>query len=140
MVRRSPCHDAVDFPPVVSDAAQRFDMDTLFADAGYDSEGFHALGRLELGIRQTVFPINPRRVPRRPKTRYRRLMYDRFPKRRFGQRWQVESVFSQLKRLLEAHLRSHSEAGRFAELYIRILTFNMMILLCRPRDLFYRAY
>ena len=139
LIHRGPCNDAPGFPPVAREAAQRLELDTLFADAAYDSEEFHLLGRHELGIRQTVFPINSRGSTRPPLTRYRRQMHRRFPKRRFGQRWQVESVSSQLKRLLDAHLRAHSEVGRFAELYLRILTFNLMILLRRRVYGFYRA-
>jgi hypothetical protein len=114
-------------------------MCSLLGDAAYDSEDFHAIGRRELGIRLTIFPINSRGCTKPPQTRYRSQMYRRFPKRRFGQRWQVESVFSQLKRLLNSHLRAHSESARFNEIYLRILTFDLMLLLCCLRYGFYGA-
>ena len=66
-------------------------------------------------------------------------MYDGFPCDEFGQRWQIESAFSQLKRLLEPHLSAHSNDGRFAEANLRVLTFNLMLLLFSNPKLFYEA-
>jgi hypothetical protein len=117
----------------------RCPLDTLLGDAAYDAEAFHRLCREELAIRQSIFPLNSRGWRRPPQTRYRRQMYFRFPRGRYRQRWQVESVFSQFKRLLGSFLHAHSEQARYREVYLRILVFDLMLLLSSLRALFYRA-
>ncbi|RKY23520.1 MAG: hypothetical protein DRP62_05740 [Planctomycetota bacterium] len=54
-------------------------------------------------------------------------MKNRFPKRKFRQRWQVESIFSRFKRRLGHFLRSRSDQGRGIECLFRVLTYNLMI-------------
>jgi hypothetical protein len=55
-------------------------------------------------------------------------MRRRFHKRKYGQRWQVESAISRHKRLLGAALRSRSFPAQERECYLRVLTHNLMIL------------
>ena len=55
-------------------------------------------------------------------------MKKRYPRRKAGQRWQVESAFSRHKRLLGPALRGRSEAARERECYLRVLTHNLMLL------------
>jgi transposase len=55
-------------------------------------------------------------------------MKKRFPKRKYGQRWQAESAFSRHKRLLGSALRARSDAARERECYLRVLTHNIMLL------------
>jgi len=128
-VRAGPCNDSPDLAPVVRQAARRLKIQTLYADAAYDSEANHRLCREELGIAQSVIPVNDRGHPEAiPQGTYRRQMKEQFPAEHFGQRWQVESVFSRLKRRLGPALRSRSEAGRTDECFLRVLTHNLMIL------------
>ena len=128
-VRAGPCNDSPDLGPVVRQAARRLKIQTLYADAAYDCEANHRLCREELGIGQTVIPINDRGRPEAiPQGAYRRQMKQQFPAESFGQRWQVESVFSQLKRRLGPALRSRSEQARTNECFLRVLTHNLMIL------------
>lgn len=129
-VRRGPCNDAPDFAPTVIQAARNLAVDRLLGDAAYDAEAHHRLCREELGMRSTVIPLNHRGAqPHAPPTRYRRQMYARFPKRLYGRRWQVESVFSRLKRLLGPALQARNWASRVRECYYRVLTHDLMILL-----------
>ena len=69
-------------------AALAVTWDRVLADAAFDSEANHRLCREELGVRSTAIPINRRNQGRKwPKTRYRRQMKERFPRRKAGQRW-----------------------------------------------------
>jgi len=56
---------------------------------------------------------------------YRRLMNQRFPKKAYGQRWQIESVFSILKRNLGSALRPRSYHSQNREIRLRVLTHNL---------------
>ena len=104
-------------------------IDRLLADSGYDSEPNHVMARQGLGIRSTVIKLNPRNRGRRwPKARYRRQMRRRFHRRKYGQRWQSESVISRLKRRLGSALRGRSDAARQRESDLRVFTHNLMIL------------
>jgi hypothetical protein len=110
-------------------AAWNLDVDRLLGDSGYDSEANHRAAREGLGVRSTVIKLNPRNRGRRwPKARYRRQMARRFHRRKYGQRWQAESVISRLKRRLGAALRGRSDASRQRETYLRVFTHNLMIL------------
>ncbi|MCH7814005.1 MAG: transposase, partial [Planctomycetes bacterium] len=79
-------------------------MDTLLAGAGYDGEGVHEFLRDELGIRSIIPPTIGRRTDKPPAGHHRRQMrwYFQRPRdpRRYGQRWQVETVSSMIKRRL----------------------------------------
>jgi transposase len=128
IITRGPSNDSPQFGPAVLQAAQFIHFDRLLADAAYDGEHNHQLCRDALGIRSTVIELNPRRSRKWPKSKYRRQMKTRFPRRLFGQRWHIESMFSQHKRVLGSSLRSRTDASRERECYTRVLTHNLMIL------------
>ncbi|MHC4540821.1 MAG: transposase [Planctomycetota bacterium] len=115
----------------------------LPGDAGYGSEGFHRLCRNELGIR-SIIPTTDRGRPRddgkpRPVTaHYRRLIKQRFPKKKCGQRRQIEAVLSMLKRNMGAALGARNCCSQTREIRLRILTHNLSIL-WRQYDVLYRA-
>ena len=48
-------------------------------------------------------------------------------KRLYGQRWQVETFFSMLKRLLGSFLRATKRWSRHRELCLKVITLNLMI-------------
>jgi IS4 transposase len=129
VVSVGPDNDAPYFTPALRQAMEHLPIDRLLGDAAYDSEEHHRLCRQDLGIRFTAIPINDRGRPGLPSTRYRRQMAQRFPKRRYRQRWQVESVFSRMKRRLGSALRSRRNESRGIECLFRVLTYNLMILL-----------
>jgi hypothetical protein len=129
IVSEGPSSDHPLFAPAVRQAAARVTFDRLLADTGYDAEKHHRLGREELGIRSTVIPLNRRIHGRKwPKTKYRRQLKRRFPKRKYGQRWQVESVVSRLKRRLGWVLSAKKPETQVLECQNRVLTHNFMIL------------
>ena len=128
IVTRGPSSDSLQFGPAVLQADQFIHFDRLLADAAYDGEHNHRFCRDDLGIRSTIIDLNPRRSRKWPKSKYRRQLKIRFPKRLYGQRWHIESMFSQHKRVLGSALRARTDSTRQRECYGRVLTHNPMIL------------
>jgi hypothetical protein len=132
-VDRGPKPDHCEFAATVRQAHGRQPFLTLLGDAGYDGEPAHRLCREELGIR-SIFPVVPRGRPRhdgRPNAltgEHRRPLARRFPKKTYGQRWQIETVFSMIKRLLGSALTARSYHSQNREVALRLLTHNLMIL------------
>ena len=63
-------------------------------------------------------------------------MATHFDKQKYGQRWQVETVNSMLKRLLDSALRAQKYWTQYREITLRAITLNVMILRIK---VFYRA-
>jgi Transposase DDE domain len=128
-VSMGPGNDSPQFKPTLQQASLVVSWDRVLADAAFDSEENHRLCREDLGVRSTAIPINRRNQGRKwPKTKYRRQMKKRFPKRKYGQRWQAESAFSRHKRRLGSALSSRSEEAREREARLRVLTHNLLLL------------
>jgi hypothetical protein len=133
-VNRGPKPDHCEFASTLADALSRQPVDALVADAGYDSEKAHKLCRERLGI-ESIIPVaekGRRRKngkPRRIGGHYRCRLKRWFPKKRYGQRWQVETVFSMLKRLMGSALRARTYHSQCREIVLRVITLNVMILL-----------
>ena len=87
-------------------------------------------------MRSTVIPLNRRSTRKHPPTKYRKQMLRRFrkpkskrkAKRVYGQRWQVESGFSRLKRLLRSTVRAVKWVNQKKELMLRVIVYNLMLL------------
>jgi hypothetical protein len=120
------------FEPLLRDARRRVNIHIAVADAGYDSEANHRLARQELGVRSIIPPNAGRPTAKPAPTRFRRLMQQRFKrkadKRYYGQRWQVETVNSMIKRNLGSALRAKTARRRSMELLLRVVTHNLMIM------------
>lgn len=128
-VSTGPNNDAPWLIETTDQAIEHIDIHRMLADSGFDSEENHRYCREELGIASTVIAVNDRYYKGGPlQGRYRRQMKKHFPKCKYRQRWQVESVFSRFKRRLGYALRSSSFASRKAECLVRVLTYNLMIL------------
>ena len=125
--------DPVEARQTLYEALKHQRFSSLLGDAGYESEGFHCLCRETLGIR-SIIPTTDRGRPRvdgkarAVRGRYRNLMKKRFPKKTYGQRWQIETVFSMLKRNMGAALRARNYHSQTREIRLRILTHNLAIL------------
>lgn len=134
VIDRGPLPDYIEDEQTLLAALVHQPIDTLLGDAGYESERFHSVCRDDLGIR-SVIPTTERGRPRKDgKARpvnghYRKLMHTRFPKDLYGQRWQIETVFSMLKRNLGSSLRARRYHSQAREIRARILTHNLAILL-----------
>ena len=112
IVTRGPSMDFPNLEKVMAQAERYIHFDKLLADAGYDSEANHQLCREKLNIRSTVIAYNPRRTSKLPTAKYRRQMATKFDTKTYGQRWQIESVFSRHKRLLGSALRNRTAKSR----------------------------
>lgn len=127
IVTRGPSYDFGLFNKVVRQACKQLTFARILADAGYDSEANHRLGREILGI-HTIIALNARGFTKTPNTPYRAEMKRDFEKETYNRRWQVESVFSRNKRLLGSALRNRTEVSRQRECLLRVLTHNLMII------------
>jgi len=125
---RGPGPDLPYFQPSVCQTARRVTVDTLLADAGFDSEAAHVYARREHRMRTVIPPIRGRPTAKLPSGRWRRWMATRFNKKKYGQRWQIETVNSMLKRLLDSALRARHYWSQWREIFLRVLTHNVMIL------------
>jgi hypothetical protein len=143
VIDRGPKPDPVEANQTLCDAFERHPFKILLGDAGYASEAFHRLCRNELGVR-SIIPTTDRgrprhdRKPRPVRGYYRRLMKRRFPKKTYGQRWQIETVFSMLKRNMGSALRARNYHSQNREIRLRVLTHNLAILR-RQFNVLYRA-
>ncbi|MCK4602871.1 MAG: transposase [Phycisphaerae bacterium] len=137
VVTRGPKPDHCEFRQTLAQAVSRQRISTLVGDAGYDSEAAHQWCRDDLNI-QSIFPTTSRGRPRldgRPNTltgRYRCELDKDFPQEDYNQRWQIETDFSMLKRLLGSAVRSRRRYAIDREIILRVLTINLMIVLCLP--------
>jgi len=133
-IDRGPKPDCIEDEATLLAALEHQEIETLLGDAGYESERFHEFCRDGLGI-VSIIPTTERGRPRRdgqPRPvhgRYRKQMKTDFPKTLYGQRWQIETVFSMLKRNLGSALRARRYQSQNREIRARILTHNLSILL-----------
>lgn len=132
---RGPRVDVVRFVPLLEQALSRMFLDSVLADAGYDSEANHCHARQRRGVRSYIPATAGRPTTKPPTGYYRRQMKQRLDKNygSYGQRWQVETVYSMIKRRLTTHVAARSYWGRCRELMLLIVTHNTMILLWAVR-------
>ena len=128
-VSQGPRPDDPEFAPLVRSAFALAPFRRLLADAGFDAEPHHRLVRETLGAESVIPPTRGRPGKRPPSGRYRSLMARDFPKSAYGQRWQVESCFSQDKRRFGSAIEGRSYHARCRKLHLRLLVHNMALLL-----------
>jgi Transposase DDE domain len=134
---RGPKPDVDEFKDLIEQTKRRVGLRILVADAGYDSESNHEFARQVIGAR-TIIPAKHGRPTDKPaRGKYRRLMQTRFDKHTYGQRAQVETAVSMLKRRQGNHIRGKSNWSQTRDLRLMVLTHNIMILW--RNILFYRA-
>ena len=92
--------DVNQFAKIVTQTALIYTVKHLLADAGYDSEANHRLVRETFHIRTTIPPKHGRpTLTLKPLTgKYHERMRTHFDRRTYGQRWQVETIVSMIKR------------------------------------------
>jgi hypothetical protein len=128
IAERGPGPDITHFERIVYQANGRAQMDTLLADAGYDSERAHCLGRKELGIRTLIPPKIGRPTDKAPTGYYRRLMSQRLHLTCYGQRWQVETTVSMIKRRQGSAVNARSYWSQCRVMMLKAVTHNILIL------------
>ena len=127
----------MNFKSGLKQAVRTAKIDTLLADAGYDGEPSHVHAREEHGMKTIIPPKRGRPTKKLPKGKWRKRMATHFNKKKYGQRWQVETVNSMIKRLLGSSLRARKVRMQNREMILRTITHNVMILW---RKVFYRAF
>jgi hypothetical protein len=133
---RGPASDLVLFKAALKQAVGRARIGTLSADADFDGEWVHEHVR-SYGIRTLIPPERGRPSAKPPAGKWRRRMKQQFDKRKYGQRWQTETVNSMVKRRLGSALRARGYWSQCREIILRVITHNVMIVI-RLR-VFYRA-
>ena len=132
VVDRGPKPDDAEFHAVVRQARRRQRFVFLLGDCGYDAEPHHRFLRHDLHVQGIIPPTRgrPRKNPHQPPGgRYRAALARRWPKKRYGQRWQIETGFSMVKRLLGSAVRARRRYTTDREILLRVLTINLMIFL-----------
>src|SRR6516164_3574277 len=135
MAGRGPAVDVDRFVPLLDRALKHVLLDCVLADAGYDSEPNHRYAREGRGVRSFIPATHGRPTTKLPSGRYRRRMRLRLDKNygSYGQRWQVETVHSMIKRRLATHVAARTYWSQSRELMLLIVSHNIMILLCVAR-------
>jgi hypothetical protein len=131
-----PGSDRPHFDRCLFHAWRRANVRKLAADAGYDAEASHEVGRQDMGVKTLIPPEigRPRKNGGPPGGHWRRLMSillgtkKRRRKSGYTQRWQGETVNSMMKRNQGSALRARSDPSRNRELGLRVLTHNLGLL------------
>ena len=135
---RGPKSDSGHFKKILDKLPADIKVEHLLADAGYDSEKNHQYAREILGLQTTIPARIGRRTNKPLKGKYRRLMKMGFNREKYGQRWQVETVMSMIKRNLGHCLSTKTYWSQNREMMLLALTHNIMVILF-VKELFYRA-
>ena len=117
---------------------RRVSVSIILADAGYDTEANHRFARDGCHVRSVIPALHGRPTEKLPSTEHRRRM-KRYRDYRYGQRWQIETVVSMIKRNLGSVVAARSDRTRAAEAMLKVLTHNIMILAAFMLWVFYRA-
>jgi hypothetical protein len=125
---RGPGPDIKHFRALLDQGLRRLPIATAAFDAGYDAEHAHQYARGECDVRTLIPPLVGRRTNKPPSGYWRRTMAQRLHLTRYGQRWQVETVVSMLKRLMGSALRARLYWTQCRETILRAITHNVMIL------------
>jgi hypothetical protein len=122
-----PRPDVDELRPLLSGMCSNVLPERLVADGGYDSQYNHRLLREQYGVESIIPALLGRPTTALPTDRWRWLMAVALDEEAYGQRWQVETVMSMLKRHQGAALRSRSYQARRREMGLAAVTHNIMI-------------
>jgi len=140
LATRGPGRDSPHFKTILDSLPQDIKVEHILADAGYDNEDNHIYAREILGILTTIPPTSGSPPKNLPRKYYRRLMKLNFDTVAYKQRWQIETVFSMIKRNLGYTVRSRVLMHQKAEMFLLAITHNILIILFLFfKELFYRA-
>jgi hypothetical protein len=135
---RGPCLDMHTLIPTIQTTPGGITVDILAADAGYDCEYNHVYVRHQWKTRTIIPPKAGRPSENLPPTKYRRMMKQQFNQKGYGQRSQVETVFSMIKRRWGTAVRARGEQTQSRDMWLMAITHNLAIFL-PVEELFYRA-
>lgn len=129
--RRGPTNDDRGLMPSMKRAARHTKIETLVADAGFDSEVNHRMVRKQFHVPLIMPPLRSRPTKKLPTKFYRRKMAKLFKRRSpktYRQRWQIETVVSMIKRNLTSCLSARQYHQQNRELALLAITHNLAIL------------
>lgn len=124
--RQGPYNDCATLRPLVSAAHEVTPVGLVLADAEFDSERNHRHIRDELGA-DSVIPAKRGKADWKLKG-VRAQMRRRFPRKRYSQRAQVESVFSVVKRKLSAKAPGRSDETQRRQALLLGVAYNIYLL------------
>ncbi len=110
--------------PLVEQTRAMLPIHRLLADADYDSEAHHRWLREDCGI-ESIIPATRGRPGRPTQQPYRRRMQRHFPRRRYGQRWMVETVYSVVKRKFGEALTARRWGQQGQQAFLRGISYNL---------------
>jgi len=120
--RQGPRCDTPALPGLVDVAASRVPISLVLADAEFDSEAHHQHIRQRLGARSSI-PANPRRGV--PKGAIRNQRYRAFPRKQYGPRAKIETIFSVVKRKLSSRAPGRNLPTQIRQALLLGLTYNL---------------
>lgn len=127
-----PTPDDGQFHRVALEAHRRHAFEALAGDVGFDGEGHQKFLHDKLGVLGIIPPERGRPRTRSPRGRrggfFRQFIHEHWPGHLYGQRWQVETFFSMLKRLLDSFLRGMNWRSMHREMSLKVLTLNLMLI------------
>jgi len=129
VAERGPGPDITHFEQALVGATGRVRLQTLYADAGYDAEWVHVVGRDLLDVRTLIPAKIGRPTDKPPSGDYRRLMSQRLHTSNYGQRWQDETVFSMIKRRLGSAVNARTYWSQCRALMLKALAHNLLVVL-----------
>lgn len=124
--RQGPYNDCATLRPLVSAAHEVTPVGLVLADAEFDSERNHLHVREVIGA-DSVIPAKRGKADWKIKG-VRAQMRRRFPRRRYSQRAQVESVFSVVKRKLSAKAPGRSDETQCRQAMLLGVAYNIYLL------------
>jgi hypothetical protein len=124
--RQGPYNDCATLRPLVSAAHEVTPVGLVLADAEFDSERNHLHVRDVIGA-DSVIPAKRGKADWKLKG-VRAQMRRRFPRRRYSQRAQVESVFSVVKRKLSAKAPGRSDETQRTQAMLLGVAYNIYLL------------
>ena len=134
---QGPTPDFAYFEPLLLGSLKRIWPTTVLADAGFSSEANHEMARDDLGIQSLMPSTNGRPTDKEPSGYYRCMMKRFLHLSNYGQRWQVETGYSMIKRRLGEVVAAMTYHRRRKLLLLKSITLNLMLL--DRHILFYRA-
>jgi hypothetical protein len=120
--RQGPRCDTPALPGLLDAASRNMPIGLVLADAEFDSEANHHHIRGVLRAR-SVIPTNPRRGI--PEKQFRSEMHKAFPRKLYGPRAKIETVFSVIKRKLSSKAPGRSLPLQIRQALLLGLTFNL---------------
>jgi hypothetical protein len=126
VARQGPYNDCATLRPLVSAAHEIIPVGLVLADAEFDSERNHRHIRDVVGA-ESIIPAKRGKADWKIKG-VRAQMRRRFPRRRYSQRAQVESVFSVVKRKLSPKAPGRSDETQCRQAMLLGLAYNIYLL------------